>query len=75
MRCMILKRIVGVIFLTMITSTLSSQNYDSPCEAFDNPVDGWPNMEFSQTLSGSFSGVSPFLTENASGEIQDFGIN
>jgi gliding motility-associated-like protein len=54
--------------------SLSAQSHDLPCDAFNNPEDGWGTTTETQTLSGDFTGVSPWVTDVAGGDIQDFGV-
>jgi len=55
-------------------SALSAQTHDFPCDAQANPVDGWISMTQSKVLSGNFEGVSPWETNLAAVNIQDFGV-
>ncbi|MFO8145308.1 MAG: hypothetical protein R6T89_06245 [Candidatus Syntrophosphaera sp.] len=54
--------------------SLSAQSHDLPCDAEGDPVDGWGTTTETQTLTGDFTGVSPWVTDVAGGDIQDFGV-
>jgi len=58
----------------LIPFLVNAQTNDLPCDAFSNPEDGWGTTTESRTLNADFAGVSPWLTDNAGGGIQDFGV-
>ena len=73
MRTPLLKK--GLAFLLLFSPfLLLAQTYDLPCDAETNPINGWGNTTETQTLSGDFTGVSPWETDLAPGDLQDFGV-
>ena len=63
-----------VFILMLFTSQGFSQVFDLPCEALAEPLSGWPNEEHTVGIGGDFTNNTPFLTDNANGNIQDFGV-
>ncbi|TVR80651.1 MAG: hypothetical protein EA409_07440 [Saprospirales bacterium] len=60
--------------LVLFSSTMFSQIHDLPCEALGDPLAGWPNEEHTEEIYGDFTNNTSFITENANGNIQNFGV-
>ncbi len=65
---------LAIILLLSFPILSYAQTYELPCDAFNTPVNGWGNTTETQTLNGDFSGVSPWETDLAAGDLQDFGV-
>ncbi len=69
-----MKQVYALLLSMGFAFSLFAQSNDLPCDAETNPTNGWGTTTETQSLNGDFTGVSPWITDIAGGNIQDFGV-